>query len=165
MKLLKMIICIVLVAMMTLLCACGKVNDTEKEEDYEKTEITEEMAYLYLVEEFGELIIVGYSADCVEPSDIAASSDQFADEMQTFVVDEENVVIPEMIDDLPVVYVDGGAFMYCDTIKSVTIKADVYIEPGAFDGCREDLVIYGYSGSDVEEYANEYGIEFSAIEN
>lgn len=55
------------------------------------------------------------------------------------------------------------AFYGCKSLEYVYIPpATTYIEEHAFDGC-DKLVIYGYSGSYAETFANEKGIEFSSV--
>ena len=75
--------------------------------------------------------------------------------------DIESITIPEKIDGYAVYALDGAAFDYCESLKSIYIPGCVeVIEAGAFDGCSEDLIIYGEKDSAAEKFAEEYGFEF-----
>jgi hypothetical protein len=101
-----------------------------------------------------------------------------------------DVIIPETIDNLPVVGINNySAFSFSD-ITSVTIPASVtWVVDGAFYGCAdlteviiysktttfggadvftdvsEDLIIYGYADTDVEEYADTNELTFVSFDS
>lgn len=90
-----------------------------------------------------DLQLSGYSIECVE------------------INGKNNIVIPENIDGYDVYAIDGGAFNNCTSITSVTIPSCVkIIEPGAFDGCRSDLIIYGDLNSAAQVFSDENNIKF-----
>lgn len=70
----------------------------------------------------------------------------------------KKIVLPETV-----VTIGEYAFYSCKSLEYIYIPSSVsYIEEHAFDGC-EKLVIYGYSGSYVQDFANDRGIEFSSL--
>lgn len=46
------------------------------------------------------------------------------------------------------------AFVDCTKLVNIHLGKGVFVDDSAFDSCREDTVIYGYSGGQVEEVAN-----------
>lgn len=71
----------------------------------------------------------------------------------------KEVVIPEGTETL-----ESGAFSDCYTLQSVTIaKSVTSIADDAFIRCSQLKVIYGYSGSAAEKYANDNGISFEPL--
>lgn len=56
-------------------------------------------------------------------------------------------------------------FENCTALTKIVIPDSVYdMYGGAFDGCPDDLTIYGYTGSYAETYAKENGINFVALD-
>ena len=77
---------------------------------------------------------------------------------------DEDVVIPNKIDDKPVKTIDDGAFKDNDGIKDITIPDSVEnIADDAFDGHGDDLTIHGKPGSEAEKFADDNDIPFVPI--
>lgn len=57
--------------------------------------------------------------------------------------------------------IEKGAFRDCENLKSVYIPASVNsIDDEAFDGCADDLIIYGQANSVAQTYARTKGYQF-----
>ena len=97
-----------------------------------------------------------------------------------------NITIPESVDDI-----GNQAFRYCTKLTKIIIPSSVtkfgfaafadcsnlsYVkfehsdikiiermDPSIFDNCSNNLIIYCFKGSHVEDYANEYGIKCEVI--
>ena len=73
-----------------------------------------------------------------------------------------SVTIPDSVTSI-----GDSAFSGCSSLTSVTIPDSVTslgsFYGAVFDGCSDDLVIYGYSGSEAEKYANKNNIAFESI--
>ncbi|OQB15962.1 MAG: Fibronectin type III domain protein [Firmicutes bacterium ADurb.Bin193] len=70
-----------------------------------------------------------------------------------------SVTIPKSVS-----YIDDYAFEYCSSLTSVTILSNITdIGYDVFNKCPDDLIIYGYAGSDAEAYAYDFDILFIAI--
>ena len=73
--------------------------------------------------------------------------------------DLDNVEIPK-----GATYIGGQAFHGCGGLNQIVISETVTnIDMDAFNGC-DNLTIYGIANSYAEKYANENGINFSALE-
>ncbi|MBU5461982.1 leucine-rich repeat protein [Lachnoclostridium sp. MSJ-17] len=73
----------------------------------------------------------------------------------------QNIKFPNSI-----TYIDGYAFAGCAGLTSVTISDSVTsIGKNAFSNCSSDLIIYGYSGSYAQTYANNNGLVFVELNN
>ena len=60
--------------------------------------------------------------------------------------------------------IDDQAFSLCTKLSGVFIPSSVRrLGDYIFNECAEDLVIHGLAGTKVEEYADEYGIDFEEI--
>lgn len=74
--------------------------------------------------------------------------------------DVERVVLPQSIS-----FICERAFADCTSLREIAILyKGVDIHPLAFEGCSEDLIIYGYRGSEAEEAAEILGCYFEAID-
>lgn len=64
-----------------------------------------------------------------------------------------------------VTHIGAGVFMGCSQLtKAVVYSNATSIGESAFSYCSDALVIYGEADSHIEDYANEYMIEFSELE-
>lgn len=70
------------------------------------------------------------------------------------------IVIPD-----EVTRIENYAFLSCVNLKKVTIPKDTILGVDVFDGCSDDLTIYGYENSSAEEYAIENNIPFVALDS
>lgn len=60
--------------------------------------------------------------------------------------------------------IEYAAFYGCTNLKKVVVpKSVIYLEQNIFNGCSSELKIYGYKGSYIERYANNYGLNFICI--
>ncbi|MBQ4155521.1 MAG: leucine-rich repeat domain-containing protein, partial [Clostridia bacterium] len=60
----------------------------------------------------------------------------------------------------------NSAFSSCDSLTSITIPDSVTsIGKDAFEYCSNELIIYGYTNTEAERYANENDITFIALDN
>ncbi|MEE0914829.1 MAG: leucine-rich repeat protein [Ruminococcus sp.] len=141
-----------------------QVNTTESIVLSKSPEKSNDTSKLYYLEQGGVIGIMGFENEsCSSDIETLLLPDDY--ELEYIEISGDEVVIPEEINQTQVMAIDGGAFKNCTSIKSITIPVTVtVIEPGAFDGCSDSLVIYGQSGSSAETFANEEDIQFIAIE-
>lgn len=59
-----------------------------------------------------------------------------------------------------VAYLEGLSLTYNPSLTSVTIFGTPFANVYDFEGCREDMIIYGIPGSEIEEIAKEKNITF-----
>jgi hypothetical protein len=70
-----------------------------------------------------------------------------------------NITIPDSV-----ISIDYAAFYGCTSLANITIPQSVtYIDDNVFYNCH-NLIIYGYSGSIAEIYANENDIPFIPLD-
>ena len=61
--------------------------------------------------------------------------------------------------------IGARAFANCPELRQIYIpESCVTIDVSAFEDCRVDFTIYGIAGSAAEQFANEYGYTFVALE-
>lgn len=71
----------------------------------------------------------------------------------------ERVVLPQYLS-----FIGDKAFANCTSLREIAILCPwAKISATAFEGCSEDLIIYGYRGSEAEEAAEILGCYFEAI--
>lgn len=119
---------------------------------------------LYYVIDSGAAGIMGFD-DGISNSDISSMNAELESSgysVEYIEIEGKNdIIIPDTVKNIPLYAIDGGAFKNCFSINSITIPNSVsIIEPGAFDGCNSDLIIYGEAGSEAEAFANENNIVF-----
>lgn len=80
-------------------------------------------------------------------------------------IDVTNVVIPNTINGIKVVKIASVAFANCYNMKIVSIPKEVVsIDPLAFVGCNENLVISATKNSYAMKYAKENNIKIQEID-
>lgn len=76
--------------------------------------------------------------------------------------DGSNVIIPEEIEGMKVVGINGGSFNGCYSICSVEIPDTIlHIDSNTFRGCNIDLILIGSVGSVADSFSKEDCITFN----
>ena len=106
---------------------------------------------------------IGYNAfwGCYSLTDVAISAGIAEIKSGTFGDCDAltSFIIPENVTEIR-----SSAFNDCNLLNEIIImNSEATIEEGAFDNCGSRLVIYGFSDSTAETYANEHGIHFLEI--
>lgn len=69
------------------------------------------------------------------------------------------VVLPDKLE-----VIEDRAFFACESLESIVIpETTIYIALDAFDCVYHDFAVYGYTGTYVQDYANEKGFRFVPI--
>ncbi len=155
----KRIVCTCLSMVMALLLAfplagCGSSESNEKSTIYYFTDTENGITGILC---FDNGIDSTYDPTDRELSEITEEGTLHIAEIEG----KTDIIIPDTIRGLPIMAIDGGAFNDCSSLKSIQLPDNIaIIEPGAFDGCSKDLILYGKKGSVVEECAKEFNITF-----